>query len=432
MKIENSNLTLKLDRARWHVLQTSPFYGALMMALADVIGNPHGKTACTDGKRIMWNADFLAGLSDEETRFVLLHETLHCAHGHLWRFPAGACDHKTANQACDHAINLTLNAAGLKIARPAGGLADPQFADMAEESIYAALSAKPEDKPGQDGPPQAGNGQAGGAGAGDDEDTAGDPCGDYCQPAEDEAPAGQAGAKPGTSGKPAAGAGDDGQDDGNQAGQTDSLRDKWQRAVIQAAQAAKASGCGNLPADMARELEKIAAVKIDWKAETADFIKNTVAAKNDWTRGNRRHLWQNVVYPSRKRDACGLIIGVRDTSGSIDDKTAAQFSAILAAACAELNAELLLLDCDTAIAAEYRIAAGDEVPLRAAGGGGTDFSAPFERAAELIAAGENVAGLIYLTDLCGPGWPADEVCPALCICTEDTQAPSGRTVHLIP
>jgi predicted metal-dependent peptidase len=125
-----------------------------------------------------------------------------------------------------------------------------------------------------------------------------------------------------------------------------------------------------------------------------------------------------------------LIVGVRDTSGSITDETAAQFSAILGAACAELGAELLLIDCDTEIAAEYRIAPGEEIPLKAAGGGGTDFAAPFKRAAELLENGENVSGLIYLTDLCGSGWPAEINFPALCICTEHATAPSGRTVCL--
>jgi predicted metal-dependent peptidase len=212
---------------------------------------------------------------------------------------------------------------------------------------------------------------------------------------------------------------------------TDSLREKWERAVIQAAQAAKASGQGNLPSDLQRELEKIQAVQIDWRAETADFVKNSIATKNDWTRGNRRMLWQSVVYPSRRRDNCGLIIGVRDTSGSISDETAAQFSAILASACAELGAELLLIDCDAEIQAEYRIAPGEDVPLTAKGGGGTDFAAPFARAADLIANGENVAGLIYLTDLCGSGWPVESPVPTLCICTENSQAPSGRTVQLL-
>ncbi len=385
--MNNNDLTLKLDRARWYIMQHQPFYGSLMMSLVDVVSNPHGKTACVDGRRIFWDAEFLGKLSEEETRYVLLHETLHCAHGHLWRFPAGKVDHPTGNIACDHAINLILNAAaaeGFKIKMPVGGLADRQFVWMAEEEIYNVLASNPQRKHGQN-----------------------DPCGDFCEPAKGVDPA-----------------------SGAASGPAQITQEDWQRKVIQAAQAAKASGKGNIPADMSRQLADIAAVKIDWRQETAEFVRNTVATKNDWTRGNRRMLWQSVMYPSRRRDNIGLIIGVRDTSGSIDDAMAAQFSAILGAACAELGAELLLLDCDTDIQAEYRVSPGDIFPLKAAGGGGTDFAAPFARTQELIDSGESVAGLIYLTDLCGGGWPLGPAFPVLCLCTEDRQAPSGRTVKI--
>src|SRR5579872_3657579 len=193
--MNTNELTLKLDKARWFILQSSPFYGQLSMALADKIGNPHGKTACTDGAKIFWHEDFLAKLTDEETRYVLLHETLHCAHGHLWRFPAGgSVNHQIANKACDHAINLTLNGSGLKIAMPSGGLADTQFSGMAEEEIYTALNSKPQNqnqpKPGK---PQAGN--SGGAGAGAGQAAPDDPCGDFTAPADETAPNGNPGTK---------------------------------------------------------------------------------------------------------------------------------------------------------------------------------------------------------------------------------------------
>ena len=375
-----NELTLKLDRARWWILQNSPFYGQLCMGLADCLGNPHGKTACTDGKRIHWDQDFLAGLPDAEVRFVVLHETLHCAHGHLWRFPAGAVDHKTANQACDHAINLLLRASDLDCTMPSGGLADERFTGQAEEDIYGALQAKPA---GQDG-------------------------------------AGQPGSQAGQ---------DDGQD-GQPSAPADGLRDQWERRVIQAAQAAKA-GRGDLPGDLARQLEKLQAVQIDWRRETADFVKNAASSKNDWTRSPRRHAWQSVIYPRRKQNEIGWIIGVRDTSGSIDDKLAAEFSAILAGACAELNCGLILIDCDAAIQAEHRIEPGADVPLTAAGGGGTDFAAPFERAAELIEQGEQIAGLVYLTDLDGSGQPDAENIPTLWVCTNSNVGKTGRTVKIL-
>src|SRR6185369_16129729 len=73
-------------------------------------------------------------LTDEELRFVLLHETLHCAHQHLWRLPPD----ENGNIAGDYCINRTL--AGVPgISMPEGGLVcPPEFDLLAEEEIYAA------------------------------------------------------------------------------------------------------------------------------------------------------------------------------------------------------------------------------------------------------------------------------------------------------
>ena len=407
-----NELTLKLDRARWHVMQNSPFYGQLMMSLQDVIGNPHGTTACTDGKRIMWSEDFLAGMSDEETRYVLLHETMHCAHAHLWRFPVGKVDHSIANQACDHAINLVLNSADLKIKMPEGGLADSRFTGLAEEEIYAALASQPKQKKGK-GKPQPGSGQPD------------DVCGDYCAPADD-------GGETDDHGKGKAGQPGDGETDGHgngEMGET-SLEEEWKRNLIQAQIKAIASH-GNIPADMERILDRLAVSPIDWRQETAAFARDAKSSRNDWTRSPRRHAWQSVIYPSRKANEIGWIVGVRDTSGSVDNNLAAEFSAILATACGELHCGLILMDCDTAIQAEYRIEPGDEVPLTARGGGGTDFAAPFARCAQLVGDGEKIAGLIYLTDLFGDNFPNYEAIPTLTICTNNNVAPSGRTIQVL-
>ena len=398
-----SELNLKLDRARWHVMQHSPFYGQLLMSLPDVIGNPHGKTACTDGLCIKWDTDFLAKLTDEETRFVMLHEVMHCAHCHLWRFPVGKTDHAIANQACDHAINLSLNSDKLQIKMPAGGLADKQFSGLAEEEIYALIASQPKQPKQQPGKPGAGNGDPG------------DSCGDYCEPADE--------ADMGKDGKPSdkTGAGGNGKP---------TLRETWERNIIQASIKANASQ-GDIPSDMERLLEKLAVNQIDWKQETSNFVRNSASSRNDWTRSPRRHAWQSVIYPSRKSNEIGWIVGVRDTSGSIDDKLAAEFSAILAQACAELNCGLILLDCDCRVQAEYRIAPGDDVPLTAKGGGGTAAKPAFDRCAQLIEDGEKIAGIVYLTDLYLSDWPGEEIIPTLCICTNDSIAPSGRTIQIL-
>ena len=71
------SLPIAIDRARWWTLSNpaTVFYGSLATHLVDVLDESI-PTAATDGKRILWNPDFVARLTDEEVRFVLLHEAL--------------------------------------------------------------------------------------------------------------------------------------------------------------------------------------------------------------------------------------------------------------------------------------------------------------------------------------------------------------------
>lgn len=407
MSAQDQSLTLKIERARWWALSQQSFYGSLAMGLQDVIGNPHGKTACTDGKRIFWDRDFLGKLCDEETRFVLLHETMHPAHGHLWRLPTD----ERGNIAGDYAINGTLSKlAGLKM--PAGGLINPAFDGLAEEEI---LNRIPE-------PPKGGSGGG---------QSSGSSCGDFCKPADG---AGEPG---------------DGQKDGKNApgqgktppgGQTpdkgqgnalaESLEDQWKERVIQAAQAAKALGQGSCPADLQRIIDRTLSQKVDWKREMADFVKERISARNDWSRSARRHAWQPVIYPRKRQDETGLIVAVRDTSGSIDDAMIAEFNGLIESCLGESGCRAVVIDCDAAIHAEHTIEPGETVPREAKGGGGTSFRPPFERAAELIEAGEKIAGLIYLTDMQGDFPEQSPDFATLWLATTDAQGPFGRTVRV--
>jgi predicted metal-dependent peptidase len=350
----DKDLRLKLDRARWWVLRNQAFYGQMAMRLRDeIVDDAVAPTAQTDGERIQWGRTFLGTLDDEETRFVVLHETDHCAHFHPWRLPAD----QEGNEAGDYAINgILATIPGIKM--PAGGLLDAQYDGLAEEEILGKLRARPKRKPGNPGP-----------------------CGIFTVP-------GAGTADP--NGKP------------NPA-KRDALKASWERAVIQAAQMANRKGLGDLPADLARQLERLRATPIDWKQAMADFVKTAASQRNDWSRSARRHAWQPVIYPRKRRDQVGTIVFARDTSGSVDDKTDALYTACIDAAMAETNCSAIVLDCDTAIHdPEIRLEPGDPCPLKAHGGGGTDFRPVFARAQELNAEGEAIAGVVYLTDFDGP------------------------------
>lgn len=395
-------LSLKLDRARWWALTEQPFYGQLAMGLFDQIDDR--PTACTNGKTIRWGREFLAGLSDEQTRFILLHETLHCAHGHLWRLPHD----KIGNQAADYCINDTL-AAVPGIEMPAEGLTMPtHFRGMAEEEIYAALTSQQQD----DGEPSDQQG-----------DEIGSACGDFTVPEEGELGDGDTGDSSPVNGEP-------GEDGDGAGGAPDSLRDQWDRRVIQAAQSAQALGQGSLPSDMARVLERVRSQPIDWRQEMADFVRDAASSRNDWSRAARRHAWQRVIYPRRKADDLGLIVFARDTSGSISPVLCAEFSALISQCLAETHCRGLVLDCDATIQDEIELSPGDECPLTAKGGGGTDFRPVFERTAELADQGERIAGIVYLTDLDGDFPSETPDAATLWLSTSKKAAPFGRTVEI--
>lgn len=409
--VSAADAMLKIERARWWALQEQPFYGALAMRLADVIDESI-ETACTDGKVIRWNPEFVLSLTDEETRGVLLHETMHCAHLHMWRLPAD----ETGNKAGDYAINLTLKAVP-GIALPKGALMDAQFSNMAEEEIFARICPPPQ--PPEQGGNEAGEDddgqqQGGGAGAGQDDGegdqegsggAARDACGGFSAPAQDA---------PGAV---------------EQAQQAQELRESWEQAVMQAAQAAQALGRGDLPGDLQRELDRMRAQQIDWKRELADFVRNAGQSRNDWARASRRHSWQRVIYPKRKPHDYGTIIAARDTSGSIDDRTVAQFTAMIEDLAGETQAKIIVIDCDARVQAEHAVEIGERVPLRAKGGGGTDFRPVFMRADEIAEGGERVAGIVYLTDLCGSE-PEETEHATLWLSTTDSVARTGRTVRV--
>lgn len=376
-----SVLADKLDRARWTLLQDYPFYGALAMRLADKIGDARaGETASTDGRAIYWGEDFLAGLSEAETLFVLAHETMHCAHGHLWRFDfsaAGGVAEKS-NAACDYVINQELSALP-GFTMPKSGLLDPKYAGMCEEDVFHAL------------------------------------------PDEARAPSVGACLEP-------AGPGSEAATPEEARAASEALRDAWAQATVSAAQAAKSRGMGGEAVE--RALSKARAVQPDWRQALASTVRRAQSCKNDWSRSSRRGALSRTITPRRTVDALSRIVVVRDTSGSIDDATLAAFNAAIAAILVDCATDAIVLDADYRVCAEYEIGAGDDLPSTAKGGGGTSFKPALARAADLNDDAP-IAGVVYLTDLCGDFPDAAPDFPVLWASTEKNgRAPFGDVLYI--
>lgn len=376
--MNGQKLQLKVDRARWWLANHHPFYAQLSMALRDEFRPVPTGTAGTDGRRIIWTPEFLAGLSDEETRGVLLHETLHCAHLHHWRLPLDA----RGQIAGDLEINLTIQDIP-ELALPAGGLRDPQYRNLACEEILARL---PEYEDGE--------GDPGGTGS-------------FLEPDETES-----------------------QSQNDPGGITEPLRDEWEERLV-AAKLAQEAVRGDTPSDMTRILDRITAQRIDWRQEMSEFVRTVVGHRNDWSRPARRHAWQPVIYPRRRADELGTVIFARDTSGSISPELCAEFTALISQATAETGCGAVVLDCDAAVQGEQRLLPGEMPDLEAHGGGGTDFCPVFNRAREIQDEGERIAGLVYLTDMFGTFPDQAPEYPVLWIASSPEIAPFGRTVQAL-
>jgi predicted metal-dependent peptidase len=92
-------------------------------------------TACTNGKRIRYSPTFFLSLSLAVQLFVVVHETLHIAFGHMLR--RGSRDPKIWNHACDYVINLIIQDAGFEVWEHC--LCDDRFRNMDVVQVYDLL-----------------------------------------------------------------------------------------------------------------------------------------------------------------------------------------------------------------------------------------------------------------------------------------------------
>ncbi len=128
----------RLTRARAWISLRYPFFGVLALHLPDrtVRGNV-GWGARTDGKTLEYDPTFMARISDEEARGLLLHLVLHAAFGHPWR--KGSRDAARWEIACDIVVNGVLRKLGGLRMPPGADTLDFDLETYAVETVYDAL-----------------------------------------------------------------------------------------------------------------------------------------------------------------------------------------------------------------------------------------------------------------------------------------------------
>src|SRR6266566_411830 len=123
-----------MNQARKRLLLDHVWWGALSLRLK-IEATELVERASVDGVTLRYRPSWFETLPADEQEAVCAHEVEHVALLHMSRL--GSRDPKLANIAMDHVVNLDLKEAGFRVPEP--HYADPQYAGMSFEKVYALL-----------------------------------------------------------------------------------------------------------------------------------------------------------------------------------------------------------------------------------------------------------------------------------------------------
>lgn len=128
-----------IETVKKRTLIKYPFFGSVI-AGTEVIESTKVKTAGTDGKKMIYNPDYMSSLSPEEQVFVCAHEYCHIALNHIRRKEGK--DKEVWNIATDAVINAFLSRDGLKM--PPMVIDMPEALNHDAEEMYDILMKEKE------------------------------------------------------------------------------------------------------------------------------------------------------------------------------------------------------------------------------------------------------------------------------------------------
>ena len=364
-------LKTRLAKAKTSLILEHPFVGAIALGMPHSFQEGVG-TACTNGKRVLYDPKFVSNLSDDQLKFLVAHECMHPMLEHNFRRQSR--DPKKWNMAADYVINQLLVDEGIgKFIE--GGCLNKALYDAGQgvsEQIYTLL---PED-------------------AGDD------------------------GAGPGIGGT-----GQDLEDGEGTASDQAQAAAEWKVKVAQAAQAAKMMG--KLSVGMARLVDSILNPTVDWRDVLQKFVIKHKTDERSFARPNRRFLSQGLYMPSRTGERMRAIAFLVDCSGSISDYILAQMAAEVRTVHEDLRPEKLHVVYFDAEVTHYDCFLPDDtVTISFHGGGGTDVRAAFNFLDD-EGHSDDLACTIVLTDGYTP-YPEGSDTPVIWAMTTDMTAPFGE------
>jgi predicted metal-dependent peptidase len=366
---EEAKLKMRLAKAKTGLILEHPFIGTVALNMPFVLDR-RVPTAATNGKRVVFNPEFISELTDEELKFLVAHECMHPMLEHNYR--RNERDARKWNQAADYVINKLLVDESIGKMPKVGLLSDDIYkaGNGTSDGIYNILPDNPDSN---------------------------DPL-DDCEDAE---------------GTPA---------------EVAQEAAEWKVKVAQAAQAAKMMG--KLSAGMARLVDEVLNPKVDWRSVMHRFFVRAKTDNRTFARPNRRFAGFGMYLPSVSGKQMGDLVFAVDCSGSIDDKTVAQFAAEVRTVQEDLAPRCIhVIYFDSEVSHYESYKKGDDLDIKPHGGGGTDFAPVFDY---MTAHGIDPVAVVFLTDLCCDSYGNEPECPVLWVSTEENYEapPFGEVVKM--
>jgi len=362
----------KLSRAKAKLVMYHPFFATIVCNLP-IIEDRSIPTMATNGKRILYNPEFVDTMSLDNTMAVLCHEVGHCMFNHMFR--RGTRNAKRWNIAGDYVINdLIVNERIGTL--PEGALIDATLVQQGggtADGVYALLPEEDGDDSGY---------------AGTGIDLCEDAPGDAAEQAQAEA--------------------------------------EMRVAVAQAARVAQAAG--KLSPGVARLVEEALAPKVDWRVVLRNFLTSKAKIDLSYARPNRRFMSHDLIMPSLDGNSLGEIAIAVDCSGSIGASEIAAFAAEITAIhedCRPSKVHVIYFDSKVSHYESYE--PDDQLDIRPHGGGGTAFSPIFQY---VSSNGIDPAACVVLTDLWCSDFGPQPHYPVLWVSNDRTIAPWGEVVKM--
>lgn len=388
MNMSNSDiqaLSSRMTALRAGLVADHPFYGRLLLRLS--FGYAACGTAYTDMKHIVFDPAFASSLDDDEVRFVLLHEVMHCVLHHCTR--GRTLRQRFYNIACDIVVNSlileTMHQTGFQVdgepvlhLTPLGTEGRNYSAEQVYEMLLGMSDEEIQDQYG-------------------------------ISSVDNHSPWGKSGG--------------------------DELEDAWGQYVREAA--AAMDGSGGVPLGIQRHLGDIYHTpRTNWRQLLQDFIRHD---RSDFTyQVSDRRFQEDYILPSFQDNMYGDSVDrlwfLIDTSGSISEDTLTEAFTEIRGAVEQIDALAGELSC-------FDAAVTDPIPFESVedltkitpiGGGGTSFHAIFRYLQEHYA-DDLPRAIIILTDgfAAFPDEDAALGVPVLwLILDSDLDAPWGECVHL--